>query len=68
MTTPFDVFESVNDGHLWIGTTKTLTEAVELIGKHPGSSGNSYLVFCQETRQQSCFKKEKNSVVIVPSG
>jgi hypothetical protein len=62
MSTPYDVFESMHDGNIWIGTAKTIAEAIQLIGKH-SSGGTSYLVYCQETHQPSYFKKENNKVV-----
>jgi hypothetical protein len=63
MNKPYDVFESVRDGHIWIGTAKSVQEAIELIGKHPNKGGSCYLVYCQETHQPSYFKKENNQVV-----
>jgi len=63
---PYDVFESVDNGPIWIGTTKSLQEAMELIGKHSSNAGNSYLVYCQETHQPIYFKKENDRVVETP--
>jgi hypothetical protein len=63
MRTPYDVFVSLTDGNIWIGTARSITEAIQLIENHHGYGSKSYLVYCQETQQQSYFKKENDKVV-----
>jgi hypothetical protein len=63
MGTPYDVFVCLSDGNIWIGTARTVTEAIPLIENHHGCGSKSYLVYCQETHQESYFKKENNKVV-----
>jgi len=59
MVPPLDVFRVTNNKPTWLGSTESLSKALELIRN---SGAGAYFVFSQETGHKKFYKVNANGV------